>query len=439
MMLAGSACVSITPNVTPESPAVWLAGYCKDRKATAVHDELTARALLLESSGKRVAWITLDLIGLFLDEIQRIRGTLRFQRLGIDHLVVTCTHTHSGPDTLGLWSGSDTCTQREDYLSMVRDRVLRALEMASASREEARLRFGEATTPGLIRDAIPPEVIDDQLRVMSVTSAVDGKNVATVVNWSNHAEVLGAENLELSADFPMSLRQHVEGEVGGVAMFVPGAIGGLMTPHGVEIKDPCTRKPAEEFSFRKMELLGQQVAEIALEAIREEALFEDDLELDFEVVDFEVPVTNLRLHRALESGVLRREFHRGSDGRIFLPTECSRLRLGPAIILAVPGEIYPELVLHGQTAGGGLWPRALEDLVDATPLFVFGLANDELGYIIPPGDHSRNGNSADPESATLHGELAEAVNSPGMEFAPRLFAALEPLLKGQPVTAESSS
>ncbi len=43
---------------------------------------------------------------------------------------------------------------------------------------------------GLCRDSRDPQVIDPNLSILRLTG-IDGKAVATLVNWSCHAEVLG--------------------------------------------------------------------------------------------------------------------------------------------------------------------------------------------------------------------------------------------------------
>ena len=59
--------------------------------------------------------------------------------------------------------------------------------------------------------------------------------------------------------------------------------------------------------------------------------------------------------------------------------------------------------------------------------FLIGLANDELGYIIPPYNFERNDRSPihQPEPP---GDHYEETNSLGIEAAPRIVGAIEELL-----------
>ncbi len=74
-----------------------------------------------------------------------------------------------------------------------------------------------------------------------------------------------------------------------------------------------------------------------------------------------------------------------------MATEVGYLRLGQLHVAAIPGEIYPELV-YGQfpaAAEPGVdYPQApleptIEKLLPGKRVLILGLANDEIGYIIP--------------------------------------------------------
>src|SRR5262245_22868065 len=99
--LAGAATRTITPAL--DRGPVFLAGWQANRQATGVDQDLTVRALALRFDDQTAVLVVCDLIGLALPDIEDIRG--RVAAFGIDpqSLIVACTHTHSAPDTLGLW------------------------------------------------------------------------------------------------------------------------------------------------------------------------------------------------------------------------------------------------------------------------------------------------------------------------------------------------
>ena len=79
---------------------VYLAGFGKNRKATKIHDPIMARAAVLEHGGKKKSrLVSVDLVGLFNEVPRRVRKQLP----GFSYILISSTHNHEGPDTLGLW------------------------------------------------------------------------------------------------------------------------------------------------------------------------------------------------------------------------------------------------------------------------------------------------------------------------------------------------
>ena len=73
---AGASRVSITPTIDPEGDPIWLAGYQTMRAATGVHDDLWARALVVQAGEVKIAMVAVDVIGIFEHEVITIREAL---------------------------------------------------------------------------------------------------------------------------------------------------------------------------------------------------------------------------------------------------------------------------------------------------------------------------------------------------------------------------
>ena len=80
-----------------------MAGY-SSRKATGTHDDLIARSLVIEDANENsVALITLALLNLSEALMDSIRLEIHRQTgLPINGIVISCTHTHSGPSPWGM-------------------------------------------------------------------------------------------------------------------------------------------------------------------------------------------------------------------------------------------------------------------------------------------------------------------------------------------------
>lgn len=124
---------------------------------------------------------------------------------------------------------------------------------------------------------------------------------------------------------------------------------------------------------------------------------------------------------------------RGHSRRKHLRTEVAVVSVGDASAVCIPGEIYPELVNGGvgRAPGGDFDIAPLEappirELMPGRVKFIFGLANDEIGYIIAKSEW-------DTEPPYLHGAKKPAygeVNSVGPETAGRIHQAIRELCAG---------
>jgi hypothetical protein len=85
---------------------VYLAGFGHNRIATGVHDDLYARCLALGIAKQTLVVCSVDLIGLFYDDVLTIRRAFQQTTPVGSFLIVASTHTHAGPDTLGLYGPS---------------------------------------------------------------------------------------------------------------------------------------------------------------------------------------------------------------------------------------------------------------------------------------------------------------------------------------------
>ncbi len=94
--------MDVSPAVGVKDRPVWLAGFGHNRKATGVNDPIMARAVVLAGGKEKIALVSVDLVGLFHPNVERARKRLS----GFRYVLVSSTHNHEGPDTLGLWGPS---------------------------------------------------------------------------------------------------------------------------------------------------------------------------------------------------------------------------------------------------------------------------------------------------------------------------------------------
>src|SRR5207253_9382613 len=73
---AGFGEADITPPVADKKP-VYMAGFGNNRKATGVHDPLFARAVVLRQGDTKIALVSIDVVGFFYTNVQRVRKELK--------------------------------------------------------------------------------------------------------------------------------------------------------------------------------------------------------------------------------------------------------------------------------------------------------------------------------------------------------------------------
>jgi len=434
---AGCARVEITPRVDGGAP-VWIAGYGQNRRATGVHDPLYATALALSDGERTFALATVDLVGLQYGEVLRIRAQLG----DLDYVLVASTHNHEGPDVVGIWgpnplqSGVDPA-----YLDLVVERTVRAIRSAVDQLRPAAASYGTARTPPeLLRDSRLPVVRDDVLRAVMLRAEDTEEPLAVLVQYSCHPESLGSDNTLLTADFPYATIAALEKRYGCPVAYFTGAVGGLMT-HPHEFAEAGGRV-LRDGEFEYAEAYGRAIARVAVEAI-EAARPIAMTPLRAATVDVAAPLSNRLYAAARAMGVLQRaaveyagDWHDVSRpatsqtplDRLAIRTEVACLEFGEVRAAAIPGEIYPELV-YGQfqePADPGadypeapLEPTAVASLQTEYPL-IFGLANDEIGYIIPRRQWDERPPYAYGRNESQYGE----INSCGAAVAPIVMEAL---------------
>lgn len=373
--------------VTPQlDRPVYLAGFDNDRRATDIHDDLWVRALAIHGTDCTVVLVAVDVIGLFRPDthevITRVTQQVRMTPDVPLHIIISPSHTHHGPDTMGLWGP----TQRQSgvdvaYMQLLKDRMVACILQAIAQRIPARLRSVVVRAPGWIKNTRDPDIIDDELTVLQCLDH-DGHVRATLGNYPCHPEVLVSQNQTITSDYVHFWRTAVERHTGAPCLFMPGALGGMLTP---AVRDQ---------TFVSAQQMGEQLAEVALHALATPAQADaaEEVLVAVQTEHIIAKLTNPLYKLAFWQRVLPDV--RDQHGRVH--TEVSIIRLGGLWFACVPGELFPKLGLRVK-----MWMRA----AGAQHCGVIGLANDELGYIVPledfkypwnpfaPGDHYEETNS----------------------------------------------
>ena len=432
----------VTPKLGPKP--VYLAGFGQNRKATTIHDPIMARAVVLADGDERIALVSVDVVGLFLPTVERIRGKLP----GFRYVLVSATHNHEGPDTLGLWGPSPLETGVDPtYLNTIEAGCVAAVKQADAARVPARVRIGSATDASLLRDSRQPIVLHDELVAIRFEEARSGKPIGVLVQWNNHPEALASKNTAITADFPYAVVKHLrESQKCPVAYFT-GTVGGLMTTLHLPVKDR-TGQELDDGTFAKADRYGELVGELGDRALKGASPV-SLTPFTIRTRSILVPVDNKLYHLAFKLGTLSRDMYHWEGNPtpgMFQPTkditkpvavktEVGYLKLGDLEVAIIPGEIYPELVLgkvQDPADPGADFPDAPVEPAIYAQLkgkhrMIVGLGNDELGYFIP----KRQWDDKPPFCYGLKKAQYGEENSVGPEAAPIICKTFQELARGK--------
>ena len=429
-------------NDNAEFDAVWIAGFHNRRPAQGIHDDIWARIMVVDDGLTRIAIVGLDAIGFLHDEVVDIRKALP-EDLKIDYTIVCSTHNHEGPDLVGIWgaspfkSGVDT-----EYMQFVKNNTVMAIKSAVKNLRPAKLRFAQDLENGakFVMDTRLPEEMDPGIRIIQAIDLEADTTLGSLISWGNHPETLWSDNLLISSDFPHYIRESIEsgvkkGEkvlaegIGGSAVYISSSVGGLMTTRpSFSIPDPFTGENLSGATFEKAKAQGQQIGLLILNALKRDNVVEIDKEnINLIAKTISIPLANKNFRLGFALGVI----NHGTTGWMNVRTEVSAFQIGPASFITIPGEIYPEIVNGGVVSPPGqdfnippLEVPSLRSFMQGEFKFVFGLANDEIGYIIPKSEWDEEPPYLYNDNDSPYGE----ENSIGPEAAPIVYHSLVELL-----------
>jgi len=365
-LLAGAALRVLTPNpLLPVSGGMGPTAPAKEKRG-----EITTRALCLRKGDTTVAIVAVDLLGFPGVLVDRVAA--RVPRLKREQLVVGASHTHSAPDAYAFPDGRGGHTGDLKWIDSVCVRMAEAVNEALDRLEPAALR----TASGQVRDRIAynyyaPDLYD---REMSVLQAVrpSGKPIATLVNFAIHPEVLGNEVGIVSPDCIGPMCDTIEASVGGMAMFMNGAQGGMVTADNRLLdkpKDPVRGYWEDARTWDECLRIGKRMADDALRILRPAKVQNNPtLALRSEKVRF--PVDSNAMWAVVTLSPHKYPHGPGKTVSTYVDLIC----VGDSRILTIPGEALPNIGLHVKKWMGG------------RSKFLFGLTNDAFGYILSDVD-----------------------------------------------------
>jgi hypothetical protein len=347
--------------VTPDPLLPVSGGVGPSNPTTRNLGELTVRALVFENNGVRVAIVGSDFLGFPSILANRVRDQVK--DIPRDNILVGATHTHSAPDCYGFPDGKGGFASDLKYLDTVCAKMAEAINEAVSRLQPSTLKIATGEAKGKIAyNYYAPQLYDPRCDVLQ-TIDLNGKPIATLVNYAVHPEVLGSRQGILSPDLAGPLYDRIAAKGGGTAIFMNGAQGGMVTAdvRGSDGKDVQTW----EECIRIGELLADEALRLVADApvVNDPALFCTN-----KTVRFRVDSPGMvQIMKVSPLG-----YKTDVEGTV--TTTVNLLNIGKAQILTIPGEALPNIGFY------------LKRKMKGQHHLLFGLTNDAFGYILTKED-----------------------------------------------------
>ncbi|UTA67119.1 hypothetical protein [Emticicia sp. 21SJ11W-3] len=363
----GAALRVITPN--PLLPVS--GGIGTPKPSTQNKGDLYARAMVFEKGTTRIAIVNVDNLG--WSSILGNKSRDLIKGIPAENILIGATHTHSAPDAYAFPDASGKSYADLKYLDWCVQQIADAVNEAISKLEPASLKIAVDEAKGKIAyNYYAPALYDPRcgvIQAIATTGSRQGKAIATLVNYAVHPEVIGSGRGILSPDLCGPLYDRIEAKAGGIALFMNGAQGGMVTADTRLEYGKEGEGQKEANTWDECIRIGELLADEALRIVDKAAVLPNpDIYCAARKIEF--PVDSQMMRFILKNSPLKFTFEKDN----IVSTQLNLLNIGPAQILTIPGEALPNIGYYVKRNMNTRLP------------FLFGLTNDAFGYMLTKVD-----------------------------------------------------
>ncbi len=375
--------------------------------ATEQYDDQRVRTIAI-SDGRGISiFAVIDAFGLANNEVKVIRE--KFQayadenNLDITSVNVSVLHQHSCVDTFGMngdiISALFTSSFRnilglelpsgknKNYMENLYKVTVDSMINAVKDMKEGNLYFGTIDASEYIRDKRDPQVIDGNINRLRFVPS-NGAAETWIVNIPIHCVGNGAAGTELTGDYPLYMERYIKEKAGANFIQILGAELAISSDY----PDDLVRDEADIAKFGEgyagIVAYGELLGELTC-SIKDSEMVAPILNIRF--TETLIPIDNSIFKLAARGGLLTNTVVK--DGLAYnTPTEIGYAEFGTTIAVAiVPGELAPEIAYGGAVTAEDSWDgkewnySSFAEITDRK-LLVFGLTNDQIGYMMTDND-----------------------------------------------------
>lgn len=352
-----------------------------------------------------VVHAVIDGFGMSRGDVQVIRAMLLeyAEEKGLDVISVNVSvlHQHSCIDTLGmnipLLPGLIINTtnaalggllddikvlKNQQFMDNLFEKTTECMKTAISEMKKGDLYYGYTDVSEYMRDARDPWSFDSNMHRLRFVPD-DGSKETWILQGSMHCTGMGAGPDELTADYPYYIEKAINEKVGANVVYVLGAELAIRQERELTDVEDAT-------DVEKLTAYGNALADKVIK-------IDNDIKLD--------PVLNVahkEVFLNIDNGILTLAARQDilsavivKDGlKYVMVTEIGYMELGNKVgIFMCPGEFDPMLIFGGPESGDAAWTgeawdyAALTDKVDVPYVMVYGLCNDQAGYVLRDNEY----------------------------------------------------
>lgn len=384
-----------------------------DKSATAIYDDQRVRVISLDDGSGRgaVVFACIDAYGLALPDVREIRERLVYfaEANGIASINVSVLHQHSTVDTFGLNANLIEAIlknpisnvynsiaendiellngKNEEFMENLFIVTARSIREAYENMETGSIYYSETDVSEYIREKREPIVCDWDLNRLRFVPDDASSRETWLVNGPIHCVGAGAGGTDITGDYPYYMEQYINKNADANFMLLLGA--------ELAISSDYTLIEDYENEFDEIKAYGEALAKKLVESDAPETEVEPLLNIRF--MEYKIPVKNEILIFAAKNGLVTNlaVSNNLNDTDIDVITEIGYMELGDDLAVAlIPGELEAAIAYGGALDASNSYRNedweypSMQEIVGERELLVFGLTNDQVGYILTDNDYS---------------------------------------------------
>ncbi len=400
---ANVAVIKLTP---PLEMGYTLGGYGArmSKPAEGIHDDIWAKALVLNDGVKKYAIVTLDILGLPPNVKPQVIEKLNQEGWTEENILLLPSHSHTSLEMFALndkniFNLAPIGIFQPQLLDFVVQSLADLIKSADQNLKPVKIGSQSRQIEGLNRNRRGEPFVDKTLTVTRIDH-INGKPMTVLVNWTGHPTIMDEHDMLVSGGWPGYLQRELEDWIGKgvVAMYYNG-------PQG----DQSVIAEGAGSHFEKAEKYGRTMAINVLNIYNNINPAEN---IQFSYNYKIIPLPDKEAHPGfMETG--GKEYGLDEEkinillNQVFPEqTSIGACRLGDLLIVGAPGELSAELGLNIKEK---LRTRGVQFPV------IGGLANQWISYILSENEYHKSGYEA---SVSFYGkDLGNVIVRGMMETA----------------------